>query len=178
MRGGRLLRLGGDQGEGEAVVALAPHGLVQLCQVQLCQVKRMNAAAARFWAEAFAAEPKLAVDLNAAHRYKAACSAALAAAGKGKDADALPTGRRLALRRQALTWLRADLAAWSTALAGRPAVAAVVWQQMQHWQKDADLAGIRDKETLAKLPADEQQSFAQLWADVAELWKKAEQKRK
>ena len=45
---------------------------------------------------------------------------------------------------------------------------------MQHWQKDSDLAGLRDKEARAKLPAEEQKAFAQLWADVAALLKKAE----
>ncbi len=44
---------------------------------------------------------------------------------------------------------------------------------MQHWQKDPDLAGIRDRAALAKLSAEEQKAFAQLWADVATLLKKA-----
>jgi hypothetical protein len=35
-------------------------------------------AAARWYSEAFAAQPKLADDLNAGHRYEAACAAALA----------------------------------------------------------------------------------------------------
>src|SRR5262249_5087763 len=43
-------------------------------------------ASARLYAEAFAAEPKLAADLNQQHRYNAACSATLAAAGQGEDA--------------------------------------------------------------------------------------------
>ena len=49
---------------------------------------------------------------------------------------------------------------------------------LKHWQKDGDLAGLRDKEALAKLPPDEQKAWAQLWADVAELLKKAEEKTK
>ena len=44
---------------------------------------------------------------------------------------------------------------------------------MRHWQKDTDLAGIRDAAALAKLPADEQKAFTQLWADVGALLKKA-----
>jgi len=36
------------------------------------------------------------------------------------------------------------------------------------------LAGLRDKEALDKLPAEEQKAFTQLWADVAALLKKAE----
>ena len=44
---------------------------------------------------------------------------------------------------------------------------------MRHWQKDTDLAGIRDAAALAKLPAEEQKACTQLWADVAALLKKA-----
>ncbi len=39
--------------------------------------------------------------------------------------------------------------------------------------KVTDLAGIRDAPALANLPADEQNAFTQLWADVAALLKKA-----
>jgi hypothetical protein len=42
---------------------------------------------------------------------------------------------------------------------------------LTHWQKDADLASIRD-------PAEEQKAFTQLWAGVAALLKKAEEKTK
>ncbi len=45
---------------------------------------------------------------------------------------------------------------------------------LSHWQKDTDLAGIRDAATLAKLPAHEQKAFTQLWADVAALLQKAQ----
>ena len=45
---------------------------------------------------------------------------------------------------------------------------------LRHWQKDSDLAGLRDKSALARLPADEQKAFVQLWSDVAALLKKAE----
>src|SRR5262249_50569117 len=55
----------------------------------MCHHQRRNAAAARFCAGAFAADPKLADDLRAAHRYSAACYAALAAAGQGEDAAKL-----------------------------------------------------------------------------------------
>ncbi len=45
---------------------------------------------------------------------------------------------------------------------------------MRHWQQDTDLAGIRDKAALDKLPAEERQAFTQLWADVAALLQKAQ----
>jgi len=46
-----------------------------------CQIEKLNHTATRLYAAAFAADPKLADDLEAGHRYNAACYAALAAAG-------------------------------------------------------------------------------------------------
>ena len=52
------------------------------------------AVAARLWAEALDSDPKLAADRQAQHRYNAACAAALAAAGQGKDEPAPDVPRR------------------------------------------------------------------------------------
>ena len=79
-------------------------------------------------------------------------------------------GARTRLRKQALDWLRADLALRTKQLGfGKPADRAAALQALRHWQQDTDLAGIRDAAALVKLPADAQQSFTQLWADVAAL---------
>ena len=146
---------------------------------QMCVHKKRNAAAASFWAKAFTAEAKRADNLQAGHRYNAACCAALAGSGQGEDAAKLDDKERARLRKQALDWLRADLALWSKLLSsGPPAARAVLQQQMEHWQKDSDLAGIRGAEALAKLPKEEQKACTQLWADVAALRKKAEEKPK
>src|SRR5262249_7904186 len=67
------------------------------------------ATAAALYADAFAARPSLAPP----NRYNAACAAAQAGTGQGKDAAKLGGSQRLALRRPALTWLRARLASWS-----------------------------------------------------------------
>jgi len=47
----------------------------------------------------------------------------------------------------------------------RPAI----FQQLRHWQKDDDLAGVRDKVPLARLPAAEREAWQQLWADVGKV---------
>jgi hypothetical protein len=44
---------------------------------------------------------------------------------------------------------------------------------LKHWQGDTDLAGIRDAETLKKLPVDEREACQKLWVDVTELLKTA-----
>src|SRR5262249_13214043 len=104
-----------------------------------------------------------------------ACSAALAAAGQGEGAAGRGGAERAGLRRQALSWLRADLAARGKQLKSWwPGEAAQARQALTLWQKDADLAGLRDKEALAKLPAEEGTACERLWVDVAALLKKAE----
>jgi serine/threonine-protein kinase len=140
----------------------------------LCQLKKLFAAAARCYAEAFAAEPKLADNLLSGDRYQAACAAARAAAGQGRDAGQLTAPERARLRRQALAWLRADLVRWTKILdLGNPQGRSTVQQKLRHWQRDSDLAGIRDAAWLVNLPADELRACRRLWADVAALLKRA-----
>src|SRR5262249_42866071 len=55
----------------------------------LCSVKRFNRAGARLYQEAFVAKSALMNDLESQHRYNAACAAALAGSGQGKDCDTL-----------------------------------------------------------------------------------------
>jgi serine/threonine-protein kinase len=141
----------------------------------VCRAKRLHRAAAGLYAAAFAAEPKLADDLKGGHRYNAACIASLAASRQGEDAGKLDDKERTRLRKQALDWLKADLALRARQVeTGKPADRAEMRRVLLHWQQDLDLAGLRDKDALAKLPADEQKAFTQLWADVAELLKNAD----
>jgi tetratricopeptide (TPR) repeat protein len=147
----------------------------QLALAHLCvQNRHRPAAAARFYADAFAADPRLAADLRQPHRYNAACSAALAAVGQGEDAKALPDRVRLMLRRQVLRWLRDDLALYAQ-LAGRPDPAAkeTVRQTLTHWRQDSDLASVRDPAALAQLPDDERGAWRSLWDDVNALLARA-----
>jgi hypothetical protein len=44
---------------------------------------------------------------------------------------------------------------------------------MQHWQRDPDLAGIRDAAALAKLPPTDKKVCENLWVDVMALLQKA-----
>jgi serine/threonine-protein kinase len=136
----------------------------------LCVVTRRNTSAARLFVEAFTIDASLASNLKSGARFAAAGAAALAAAGKGIDAAKLNDRERFRLRRQALTWLRADLAAWARELEiGDPAALAAMRSALQSWQKGNDLAGIRDPEALAKLSVEERQACEKLWAEVAAL---------
>ena len=103
-------------------------------------------------------------------RYAAACAAALAGCGHGRDTDQLDEQERARWRRQALAWLRQDLTWWGERLdkAGAEA-SAQVRDRLRHWQGDPDLAGVRAKDSLAGLPDEERQQWEGLWSDVAAL---------
>jgi hypothetical protein len=121
-----------------------------------------------------AADPRLADDRQARHRYRAACAAALAGGGAGADDPPPGESARAALREQALVWLRAELAVWteraeSGPSPGRPAVV----QAVRDWLIDPALAGVRAPAALAGLPADERVGWKALWADVAALLRPA-----
>jgi serine/threonine-protein kinase len=141
----------------------------------LCYRTNRPAAAARFYADAFATDPKLTGDPNAGHRYNAACCAGRAGCGQGEDAKKLDDKERARWRNQALDWLRADLTAYRKRVDGdKPEDRKQVRQQMEHWRQDGDLAGIRDPAAVAKLSKEEQQACRKLWAEVEELRKKAQ----
>jgi tetratricopeptide (TPR) repeat protein len=135
----------------------------------LCQqyYLRRYVAAERFFAGAFAADPKLVDDLKSWNRYNAACAAALAGSGQGENAAQLDDKEKARLRGQALVWLKADLAAHGRQLAS---------DQLQdrdearvrllHWQQDPDLVGVRDAAGLAKLPVTERAAWQKLWQEV------------
>jgi tetratricopeptide (TPR) repeat protein/serine/threonine protein kinase len=138
----------------------------------LCQqpYKQLNVAAVRFYAAAFTANPKLAGDLEAQHRYNAACVAVLVSTSQGKDVVVVKDEERTRWRKQALQWLRADLAVYANvSKSGQPNNLAAVRQRLQHWQSDDDLAGIRAATGISRLPTEERDACLTLWADVDEL---------
>jgi serine/threonine protein kinase/Tfp pilus assembly protein PilF len=142
----------------------------RLALAQFCQHhKHLFAAATGWYRDAFAEEPKLADDLRGQNRYHAARAAALAGSGQGEDVAQLPDQERARLRKQGLTWLRADLAAYASILAKGPAPArAEVQQRLRHWQQASDFTGVRGA-ALARLPAAERRAWKQLWEEVADL---------
>jgi Tfp pilus assembly protein PilF len=150
----------------------------RLALAQLCQqpYKKQYAASYRFYADAFAHDAKLADDMQQQHRYNAACAAALAGCGQGNDAANLDAQERARLRQRAVAWLRADLAyRGKHAQSAKPGDRELVRKAMLHWQQDPDLAGLRDRESLKKLPAEEREACAKLWADAVELLNKVQE---
>ena len=149
----------------------------QLALAEFCVTrKEFFATAARFYAEAFASEPKLADDFLANRRYNAACAAARAATGLGKDAKEFEETERRRLRKQALDWLTADLAAWTMWLEMNPGKIATLAKTLQHWESDKDLASVHDESGLAELSAEEQAAWRRFWTGVAALQERTKTK--
>jgi hypothetical protein len=151
----------------------------KLAAAAFCQSpgKHLYVTAARLYTEAFAAQPGLADKIDSGHRYNAACAAALAGCKKGRDAARLKDNERVRLRQQALDWLKDDLRAWAQLLDAQPDKGGpTVARQLAHWLEDADFAGVRGQQALAKLPAAERQAWQKLWADVAHTLARAERK--
>jgi serine/threonine-protein kinase len=141
----------------------------------VCQFEGRHAAAARLYADAFAADPALAADRGRTHRYYAARAAAQAGCGRGTDAAGLGPAERARWRRQALEWLRADLAAWVQVLDGDSAPArGRVRSALILWRDDPDLSCVREAAELDHLAPDEQKEFLALWADLAAALARAE----
>jgi serine/threonine-protein kinase len=155
--------------------AIKPGGSAEaLGFAQLCSWKGLYGASSQLWQDAFKAQPKLAEDMKAQHRYNAACAAALAGCGQGKDDPPLGEAAKARWRTQARDWLKADLAAWSRILENGPVHERhSISQTLQHWKADVDLAGIRDPAAPAKLPADERSACGALWAEVDAVLAKA-----
>jgi tetratricopeptide (TPR) repeat protein len=124
----------------------------RLAVAYMAKDRRHHVLATRLWAEALTADPRSANDLKAGSRYDAACSAALAAAGQAEDGAQLDDRERLRLRKQALNWLRADLALLDSSRSADPTAA---HQALRRWQEDSDLADLRDAAALTKLAAEE-----------------------
>jgi hypothetical protein len=78
------------------------------------------------------------------------------------------------LRRQALDWLRADLALYAKRVGLDASQKRAVRERLTHWRQDADRASVRDTQALDKLTAATHQEWRRLWEDVAATLKKVE----
>jgi serine/threonine protein kinase/Flp pilus assembly protein TadD len=142
-----------------------------------CSTKQRYAAAARLSAEAFAVDPRLAEEPFPGAHYEAARAAVLAGCRQGKAAADLSDQECAQLRSQALSWLRADLAAWRNRLEKEPdkmRPIVVGRLQYQYWMWDSDFYALRRPDGLARLPEAERQRWQQFWADVQQLLDQAQ----
>jgi tetratricopeptide (TPR) repeat protein len=117
---------------------------------EMCYDRGFYGAAVRFWGEAIDADPALAANRDNQIRYSAACAAALAAGGRGKDNRASTAASNAKLRKQAKQWLTADLGDWSRLFEGANAPQrAAIARTLRHWRQGSDLECLRDEKELA-----------------------------
>jgi len=172
----------------------------RLALLGICQFQGLDCAAARLYADAFAADPHLADDLtteclhraaragelpidriealNTECRYLAARCAVLAGCGLGKDGAKLSEAERTRWRNQARAWLQADLAAWAKTLdSGSPVARDLAKKMLTLWQADPDLAGLREPSAQAKWSAHERKECLALWNEVSAALKRTQERK-
>ena len=154
----------------------------------ICQYQARWGTAARLFADALAADPTLADRISverlrrmpiqegtmdpadvyrSSSRYGAARCRLLASGGQGSDAAQITKDERLAMRKQAIQWLQADLKVWQRLLASdTPAERDMARNMLSRWHSEPDLAGLRETDELAKLPAEEAAACRELWSSV------------
>jgi eukaryotic-like serine/threonine-protein kinase len=149
----------------------------RLALLGACQFENRTMAAARIYADAFAADPAFANDLRTGHRARAARVAAMAGCGRGSDSAALGELERTKWRAQAREWLRADLAESGKVLERDPTARERVRQTLSQWKTDPDLEGLREPAGLGTVSADEKADIVALWSEVEQVLKRAAEKR-
>ena len=104
--------------------------------------------------------------------HLAARAAALAGAGKA-EGEPLDEEAKARWRKQALDWLKADLARRVAQVRAESPDGTRVGQRLQHWKAEPDLAGVRDPDALATLPEPEREGWRALWDEVDRLLEEA-----
>jgi hypothetical protein len=122
------------------------------------------AAAARFFDRAFKADAKMSQNLKVGYRYEAACAAALAGLGKGRDTPPPSDDARVKLRSDAHAWLEGDLRVFHTLLERKISIApGLIQAKLRRWKVDPRLYLLRDGNDLAD---PERASWHDLWTRV------------
>jgi serine/threonine-protein kinase len=141
---------------------------------EVCLVKGLPALAARLYRDAFRDRPALAEGLADGRRLRAARAAALAGTGRGGDVPPLDRADRALWRKQALDWLRDDLAACSKALDGGEAPRRFEALKALNLAKlQRDVAGLRGEASPSELSDQERKDWRSLWGEVERLLAKA-----
>jgi tetratricopeptide (TPR) repeat protein len=140
---------------------------------EVCHYKNWYAESARFYHEALKKQPDL-TNHHSVQRFRAACSAVLAATGLGAGADSLDAGQRAELRKLARTWLEADLGAWQQETAKNSSARSEMGEKMRRWRRTHNLASVRDEADLVQLPAIEQDAWRKFWSEVDSLLTRAQ----
>lgn len=123
---------------------------------------RWYASAVDLYAEAFERDAKLTDRLDWGYRVEAARAAAMAADGQGEGAPT-EAAAKVALRRKALDWLRAEANAWNIVAKRSPEAEAEARKAFESWLRMPDFASVREPDRLTQLSAEEQTTWTEFW---------------
>jgi serine/threonine-protein kinase len=142
---------------------------------ELCLVKGHYTTAAHLYAKVLAATPQLTEDLRAGHRFNAARAAALAGCARSDDVAGRAESELKELRNQSREWLRLELGAWAGKLdSGQIGERLQARRALSPWRDEPDLAGLRDPDSLDRLPPAERQEWRSLWGETEALIRRAQ----
>jgi hypothetical protein len=136
----------------------------RLSLAHACRLRGRYREAAGLYADAFAADEKLAADLSARHRFLAACCSARAGRVMGPQGTPEEKSR---LRNQALGWMRAELADRVKQAKEAPGDRKKLQEALKEWQATPDLIGVRAPVGLARIPKEERDAWVRFWAEAA-----------
>jgi serine/threonine protein kinase/tetratricopeptide (TPR) repeat protein len=147
----------------------SPAEAVDLARLCATPAQKRYALAVRLYDEAFAADPKVANDLIGGHRFAAARSAVLVAAGMDGELPKVELAERERLTGLSLKWMRADLDQMTTR-GKNPKWHQWVWERLTQWKADPDLAPVRYPAGLAAMPPDKSEAWRAHWREVDALF--------
>jgi serine/threonine-protein kinase len=141
----------------------------RLAMTGACDFGGRPVAHAGLWADANAADPAMA---HAGCKW-AVRAAVLAGCGRGADASALDEADRARCRARARVWFRAELAlaSGSGAVAGGGAVREEALATIGAWLRMPELLPVRDSAPLARLPAEEEREWKDIWQRSTRLFR-------
>jgi tetratricopeptide (TPR) repeat protein len=146
----------------------------RLALIKACRDKKIYLHAARLYSDSFAGDPKMADDVAAGHRYKAACYAVLATASEDEDGEKINEKDRAHWRMQALGWLRADLVLLAKLLDNEMEKdRSLAMKKLLSLKEEADFESVRDSDFVARLAEQERTEWRQLWTNLDALIRRA-----
>jgi Flp pilus assembly protein TadD len=150
-----------------------PAGLAELaayCRRELS----FDASAARLYTWAFAADARLLQDRPRFRRFDAACAALRAGKGLGNDSYRTGKEHRLALTRQGLNWLEAELADLTRLAQGGPQDRSDAGRALRDWEKSRSLPGDNEGADADGLTVPERAAVGRLRAEASALLRSLE----
>ena len=139
---------------------------------EVCRHKKLYAESARFLHRGTYDQTRC-EQYRSKQQFRASCAGGIAAEGQGSGASSLDVSRQAELRKQALSWLQADLAAWQLEVAAKDRKArSEIVPEAEALAAHRNLTGCADSDAVAKLPHGERERWQQRWKDVDALLSK------